>query len=107
MRVLDIGKMVMKWSSINGDTVFMIKIFNRVAVENYTKISVLVEHSSQAIVCYNPFSHWLPSFKKPAHWKNEIKHGLFPLKSFYRHFTMQIIFLCISKTINIFGYCTY
>lgn len=37
MHVLDIGKMVMKKSSINGDTVvvgvFMIKIFNRGAVK--------------------------------------------------------------------------
>lgn len=38
MRVLDIEKMVMKWSSINGDTlavvvrVFMINTFNRMVV---------------------------------------------------------------------------
>lgn len=55
MRVLDIGKMVMKWSSINGDTVvvgvFMIKIFNRVAVKYYTEVSVLVtQYSSNSLI---------------------------------------------------------
>lgn len=42
MRVLDIGKMLMKQKRINGDTVevgvFMTEIFNKVAVEYCTMV---------------------------------------------------------------------
>lgn len=52
MRVLDIAKMVMKWSGINGNTavvvwVFMIEIFNREGFEYYAGVS----NSTQAVVC--------------------------------------------------------
>lgn len=72
MRALDIGKMVMKWSSINGDTVvvgvFMIKIFNRVVVKHYAEVSVLVEHSALPLEYDNPFS-----LQKPAHIEEGIQ----------------------------------
>lgn len=65
MHVLDIGKMVMKLSSINGNTVvvvwvFVTETFNRELLEHYAGAS----KSSQAVV-YNiiPFHTGRPASK--------------------------------------------
>lgn len=88
MRVLDIGKMEMKWSSINGDTVvvvrvFMIKIFNRVVVKYYAEVSVLVEYSTQDII---PFHTGHPASKS-------LHRGRMNLNMVYFHSNPFIIIL--------------
>lgn len=66
MRVLDIAKMLMKWSGINGNTavvvwVFMIEIFNREGFEYYAGVS----NSTQAVV-YNIILFHTGRVEKPA-----------------------------------------
>lgn len=51
MRVLDIAKMLMKWSGINGNTavvvwVFMIEIFNREGFEYYV-YNIILFHTGR------------------------------------------------------------
>lgn len=91
MRVLDIAKMVMKWSGINENTavvvwVFMIEIFNREGFEYYAGVS----NSTQAVVYNIILLHTGRPALKSLQRKKEHKCDLFRLKSYYYHFMRQI-----------------